>query len=214
MVIDGEVRLEDKHAGVEVERRLRTHLLRPLHLLRAQLAVPNPVLRRVTPRSLTETVHHSMEMPITQIKQMIYVIKHLYVSVQVYYLTVLHKLKTKKKPELEQVKEESEDENLMKWLQTHLPDAEFGVVDDVVGHGELGLVLRRVHRLDLPDDAALVLQNAAVLRLDVRQYHHHKWVCGFHLSQPLGQPHHALHVVAVTGQESHICPAGNAGSLG
>ena len=101
MVIDGEVRLEDKHAGVEVERRLRTHLLRPLHLLRAQLAVPNLVLRRV---------------PITQIKQMIYVIKHLYVSVQVYYLTVLHKLKTKKKPELEQVKEESEGKNLMKWL--------------------------------------------------------------------------------------------------
>ena len=26
IVIDGEVRLEDKHAGVEVERRLRTHL--------------------------------------------------------------------------------------------------------------------------------------------------------------------------------------------
>ena len=97
MVIDGEVRLEDKHAGVEVERRLRTHLRRPLHLLRALLAVPNPVLRLVTPRSLTETVHHSMEMPITQIKQMIYVTKHLYVSVQVYHLTVFHKLKTKKK---------------------------------------------------------------------------------------------------------------------
>ena len=98
----------------------------------------------------------------------------------------------------------------MKWLKTHLPDAEFGVVDDVVGHGKLSLVLRRVDRLDLPDDAAPVLQNAPVLRGDVRQYRHHKWVSGFRLSQP----HHALEGVVLSSQECHICPVGKAGSLG
>lgn len=38
---------------------------------------------------------------------------------------------------------------------TYLPDTELGVVDDIIGHGELSLVLRRVNRFDLADYATL-----------------------------------------------------------
>jgi hypothetical protein len=46
---------------------------------------------------------------------------------------------------------------------------ELGVVDVVVGHGELGLVLKRVHGLDLMDDATLHNEDAAV-RLRLRSF--------------------------------------------
>lgn len=41
---------------------------------------------------------------------------------------------------------------------SYLPDAELGVVDHIVRHRELSLVLRRMHGLDLADDAALRLE--------------------------------------------------------
>lgn len=91
-MIGGEARLEHTHAGIEVKGRWLTQLSSPLHLVRALLAVANLVLRRVTPRLLTKAVHHCVEMAVGQIKQVVYVIIHLYVSVQVYHLTVLYEL--------------------------------------------------------------------------------------------------------------------------
>ena len=88
----------------------------------------------------------------------------------------------------------------------YLPDAELGVVDDVVRHGELRLVLRRVHGLDLADDAALRDEDAAVGLRHVGQHGHHQRVRRAGLAQALGQAHHALPVVPVAGQERHVRP--------
>lgn len=97
---------------------------------------------------------------------------------------------------------------------TYLPDAKLGVVDHVVGHSELGLVLRRVDRLDLSHYAPLVHQNLTVVLRHIWQHRHHQWVLALGLSQPLGQTNHPFHVVAVPGQESHVGPARSARSLG
>lgn len=86
-------RLEHKHPGVEVQRRRRTHLgRRPCNLVRALLAIPNFVLRRVTPCFLTEAIHDSIEVSIRSVKEVIYVVEHLDVRVQIYHLAVLLKL--------------------------------------------------------------------------------------------------------------------------
>jgi hypothetical protein len=88
----------------------------------------------------------------------------------------------------------------------YLPDAELGVVDDVVRHGELRLVLRRVHGLDLAEDAALRDEDAAVGLRHVGQKGHHQGIGRADLAQALGQAHHALPVVAVARQERHVRP--------
>ena len=44
----------------------------------------------------------------------------------------------------------------------YLPNTKFGVVDDVVGHGKLGLVLRWINRFDLTNNATLRLQDPTV----------------------------------------------------
>jgi len=93
VMISGEVRLVNEHTGVEVQRRLRTKLgLWPCHLVRTLLAITDLVLWRVTPCLLAKTVHNCIELAVWKIKQVIYVVEHLYVTVQVYHLVVLHEL--------------------------------------------------------------------------------------------------------------------------
>ena len=93
VIVGGEAGLEDEHAGVEVERRRRAELCGgPADLIGALLAVADLVLRGVAPCLLAETVHYCVEMAVWQIKQVVYVVVHLNVSVQVYHLTILHKL--------------------------------------------------------------------------------------------------------------------------
>nr|ACR36593.1 unknown [Zea mays] len=179
----GHAGLVHEHAGVEVERRRRAQLggrRWPRHLVRALLAVADPVLRGVAPRLLAEAVHHRVEVPLLELEQAVDVLEHLDVRVQVHHPLVLHEL----------------------------PDAELGVVDDVVRHGELRLVLRRVHGLDLADDAALRDEDAAVGLGHVGQHRHHQGVGRADLAQALGQPHHALPVVAVARKERHVRPRG------
>lgn len=53
--------------------------------------------------------------------------------------------------------------------ETYLPNTELGIVDDVIGHGELSLVLGRVNGFDLSDYAILRFKNAAVVFGDVGQ---------------------------------------------
>ena len=91
------------------------------------------------------------------------------------------------------------------WLQ-YLPDAELGIVDDIVRHGELRLVLRRVHGLNLADDAALRDEDATVGLRHVGQHGHHQRVGRADLAEALGQAHHALPVVPVARQERHVRP--------
>ena len=82
VVISWKAWLVDKHAGVEVQRWLRTKLgLRPRHLVGALLAVANLILRRMAPCLLTETVFNSVEVAVRKIELVIYVLKYLYVSV-------------------------------------------------------------------------------------------------------------------------------------
>ena len=50
----------------------------------------------------------------------------------------------------------------------YLPNAQLGVVDDIIGHGKLGLVLRWVHRLNLFNNAALRDENLPVLFRNIR----------------------------------------------
>lgn len=93
IMISGEVWLVNEHTSVEVQRRLRTKLrLWPCHLVRTLLAITDLVLWRVAPCLFTETVHDCVELTIREIKQVIYVVEHLYVAVQVYHFVVLHKL--------------------------------------------------------------------------------------------------------------------------
>lgn len=94
-MISGEPWLVNKHASVEVESRLRTKLSRPFDSVRALLAVTNLILWGVAPGFFTEAVHHSVEITIWHVKKMIYVLKDLDVSVQVYHLAVFHKLQLK-----------------------------------------------------------------------------------------------------------------------
>ena len=92
VVVGGEAGLEDEHAGVEVERWLGPHAGGPLDPLWALLAVPDLVLRAVAPRLLAEAVHHGVEIRVRILEQVVDVLKHLDVSVQVYHLAILHKL--------------------------------------------------------------------------------------------------------------------------
>lgn len=90
--VDGKARLENEHAGVKVEWWRRAELRLPLHPIGALLAVANLVLGGGTPCLLTETVHHGIEMAVWGVEKMVDVFEHLYVSVQVYQLAVLHEL--------------------------------------------------------------------------------------------------------------------------
>jgi hypothetical protein len=92
VMICRQVGLINKHASVEVERRLRTHLSRPMDLIGTLLAVTNLVLGAIAPCFLTEAVHGSIEVAIRHVKEVIYVIKHLDVTIQIYHLAILHKL--------------------------------------------------------------------------------------------------------------------------
>lgn len=56
---------------------------------------------------------------------------------------------------------------------SYLPYTELGVVDDVIGHGILGLVIGRVNGFDFPDNTALRLQDIAVFLRHVRQNGNH-----------------------------------------
>lgn len=85
-------RLEDEEAGVEVEGRRRPHLGRPGHLVGALLAVADGILLGVTPCLLTKTVHHSIEGAVGSIKQVVYVVIHLNVRIQIHHLAILFKL--------------------------------------------------------------------------------------------------------------------------
>lgn len=91
-MISGETRLEDEHPSVEVEGRGLTHLSWPFDLIGALLAVSNLILGSVAPRLLTETVHHGVEVAIWHVKEVVYIIVYLNISVQVYHLTVFYKL--------------------------------------------------------------------------------------------------------------------------
>ncbi|KAL0927373.1 hypothetical protein M5K25_001537 [Dendrobium thyrsiflorum] len=93
------------------------------------------------------------------------------------------------------------------FTKTYIPDSKFGVVNDVVRHGELSLVLRRVDRLDLTNEAALQLQFPAMARRDIGQHRHYQWVSRSYLSQTLRKPHHTLNIVTVSGKESHESPS-------
>lgn len=86
----------DEHASIEVWRRRRAQLSRPLHLFGALLTVPNLILRRTAPCLLTEAVHHSIKLAIRQLKEVIDIVKHLYITVQVDHLLILHKLQINK----------------------------------------------------------------------------------------------------------------------
>lgn len=80
-MVSGQVRLINEHASIEIERRLWPKITRPLNLIRALLAVTDLVLRGVAPSSLAETVHHSIEVVIRQVKEVIDVLKHLDVTI-------------------------------------------------------------------------------------------------------------------------------------
>lgn len=95
----------------------------------------------------------------------------------------------------------------------YLPDAKFGVVDDIVSHGELRLVLWRINRLDLSNNAALRFKNLAVLLRHVGQHGDDKRVFRLSLPQALGQAHHAFHVVSIACQEGHVRHLGSGQSL-
>lgn len=49
------------------------------------------------------------------------------------------------------------------YKERYLPDTELGVVDDVISHGELGLVVRRINGFNLADYAALRAEDVTVL---------------------------------------------------
>lgn len=86
--------LKDKHSSIEVEGRRLTHLSWPCHLIRALLAVADGVLRCVTPCFLTEAVHHGIEITIRCVKEMINVIIHLDIRIQVNHLAIFLKLQS------------------------------------------------------------------------------------------------------------------------
>lgn len=88
-------RLEHEKTSVEVEwRRRGVHVSRPRHLVRALLAVANGVLFGVAPCLFAETVHDSVEVAVGGVEEVVYVVVHLDVCVQVHHLVVLLKLCT------------------------------------------------------------------------------------------------------------------------
>jgi hypothetical protein len=120
------------------------------------------VLRRVAPRLLAEAVLDGVE---GALLQLVHVLEHLDVRVQVHHALVLHQL----------------------------PDAELGVVDHVVGHGEPRLALR----LDVAHDAALAGELAAAVLGNVGEHgRHHQRVRRPRAAEPLGKAHHAIPVGA------------------
>ena len=90
----GHAGLVHEHAGVEVERRRRAQLggCWPRHLVRALLAVADLVLRGVAPRLLAEAVHHRVKVALLELEQLVDVLEHLDVRVQVHHPLVLHEL--------------------------------------------------------------------------------------------------------------------------
>jgi hypothetical protein len=69
-------------------------MLRPRDPIRALLAIANLVLRRVAPRLLTEAVLDGVEAAGLQVKEVVDVVVHLDVGVQVHNLLVLDELHT------------------------------------------------------------------------------------------------------------------------
>jgi hypothetical protein len=85
--------LVHEHAGVEVERRRRAELGGgPRHPVGALLAVADLVLRGVAPRLLTEAVHDGVEVAFLQLEELVEVVVHLDVGVEVRHPLVLHEL--------------------------------------------------------------------------------------------------------------------------
>lgn len=91
-MVNRQAGLIHKHASIEIVRRSGAQLWVPLDLIRALLAVTNLVLRAVTPSFLTEAIHHSIEVVIRVVKQVVNVLKNLNITVQVDHLAVLDKL--------------------------------------------------------------------------------------------------------------------------
>ena len=56
-----QIGLINKHASIEIERRLGPIVSGPLNLMRALLAVPDLILQSVAPSGLTKTVHHRIK---------------------------------------------------------------------------------------------------------------------------------------------------------
>jgi hypothetical protein len=85
--------LVHEHASVEVERRRWAELGGgPRHPVGALLAVADLVLRGVAPRLLAEAVHDGVEAGLLQLEQLVDVVIHLDVGVEVQHPLVLHKL--------------------------------------------------------------------------------------------------------------------------
>jgi len=143
-------------------------------LVRALLAVANIVLWSMAPCFLTKAIHHSIKVVVWEIKQVVYVFKNLNVSVEVDHLTVLHKLQFESElaTRLVYLNQKIRVKTCKHGL-AYLPNTKLGVVDDIVGHGELGLVLRWVHRLNLLHNAPLRHQNLTVVLRHVGQDCHH-----------------------------------------
>ena len=85
-------RVKNEHASIKVQGRWRTHVNRPWHPIRALLAVPNFELQWMAPCLLAKTVHGGIEVAVWCVKQMVYVFKHLNISIHIYHLLVLLKL--------------------------------------------------------------------------------------------------------------------------
>jgi hypothetical protein len=95
----GHAGLVHEHAGVEVERRRGAELGgRPRDLVGALLAVADLVLRGVAPRLLAEAVHHRVEVALLELEQLVDVLEHLDVRVQVHHPLVLHELRHEEEP--------------------------------------------------------------------------------------------------------------------
>lgn len=92
VVIDGEAGLVHEHAGVEVQRGLGSHFRRPLDPAGALLAVADLVLGGVGPGLLAEAVLHGVQVAVRHVEEVVDVLEHLDVSVQVDHLVVLHEL--------------------------------------------------------------------------------------------------------------------------
>lgn len=85
-------RVKNEHASIKVQGRWRIHVNRPWHPIRALLAVPNFELQWMAPCLLAKTVHGGIEVAVWCVKQVVYVFKHLNISIQIYHLLVLLKL--------------------------------------------------------------------------------------------------------------------------
>jgi len=88
----------------------------------------------------------------------------------------------------------------------YLPNAKFRVINDVISHGKLGLVLRRVNGFNLSDNTALRHQDPTVLLGHIGQHRHHQGVGRPGLPETLGQPDDSLDVVSISGKKRHVGP--------